>query len=664
MTIGGDARQRASAAENERREKEQMLKDAMPAKYWVDSDRFNLFMIGIIVLNSIIIGMETDLGTEYPLFFSIVNDLFLFCYIAELVSRLFYHGNAFFRDGFNNFDFFLVGTALFEQFFFREGGAGMFTVLRIIRLARLARMARLLRFIKELWLVVQGIGASLITLAWVSMLLVCFCWVCAIFTSMGLGESEVWMFTEELDPKPFEEFYVEEYFGTVGASCFTLFQVTTLSQWAPNIMRPILMKYPQQVLYFVFFIFMTTYGLMNIVLATLVQESVMAAKRHSQASELMERIRKEKLVKKLDAYFTAIDTDESQVIDREEMERAMQKPSIIRAFMELDMPIASIHELMAALDKDGNGEVTRHEFIEGVMRLRGESDPRETAKLILETQMILGRVERLEQRTALASSKVKLLTRRLEVSFEKLTEMIKNLEKPGHDTSKSADRMNKMIPGVGPPKAKLVLANAEDDAGSSDEDEKNRAGRGVLKKISPQCHLFIRNHRKIMGQTEATGTGLEHMMMGPDGRPQTAAGDSRNSGTMSTMMGSGFGARPGTAPDGTGLQRRVRIPGAPPLQMLPEAPNPARTYARRSLEAEQERKQRERELHAQNHQSLRDFFVTSNPPPCPAKASRPKTAPGGKDSKKRGRKSGVGQPAGGASKRPSTSSAGGNPQSF
>merc|ERR1719238_2017737 len=138
---------------------------------------------------------------------------------------------------------------------------------------------------------------------------------------------------------------------------------------------------------------------MNIIVATLVHEAVAAAKRHDVAVELMERIRKEKLVKKLDAYFTAIDTDESGVIDREEMERAMQKPNIIRAFMELDMPIASIHELMQSLDKDGNGEVTRHEFIEGIMRLRGESDPRETAKLILETQMILGRVERLEQRT-------------------------------------------------------------------------------------------------------------------------------------------------------------------------------------------------------------------------------------------------------------------------
>jgi len=676
MTIGGAARANNSALENERREKEQMLKEATPAKYWVDSDRFNLLMIGLIILNSIIIGLETDLGREYPVFFSIVNDLFLFCYIAELTSRLFYHGSSFFKDGFNIFDAFLVGTALFEQFFFREaGGAGMFTVLRIIRLARLARMARLLRFIKELWLVVQGVGASLVTLGWVSLLLVTFCWVCAIFTSMGLGESQVWMFTEELVPKPYEEFDNEEYFGTVGTSCYTLFQVVTLSQWAPNVMRPILLKYPQQVLFFIFFIFMTTYGMMNIIVATLVQEAVMAAKKHSLATELMERIRKEKLVKKLDAYFTAIDTDESGVIDREEMERAMQKPNIIRAFMELDMPIASIHELMQSLDKDGNGEVTRHEFIEGIMRLRGESDPRETAKLILETQMMNSRIERLDERLVACTTKVKLVTRRLEVSFEKIAEMIHNFSKPGHDKAAAAERINKTVASLAG-KPKLVLADAEEEGGSSDEDEKNRAGRGILRRLSPQCHLFIRNHRKIMGQTEATtdGGGMDEMMEGAymmlpqddshhqgGRRPKTSEARqvSRSDGLGSFGT---RGTRPGTTPGNLGnlfpfSKRGVATPGTAGL--LPEAPNPARSYARKAQEAEAERRRQQEELYQKNRQSLRDFFVDASmhgiPKECPAKG-RPKTAPNSSPNRRRSKSN--------ALERPSTSAVTGNPQSF
>ena len=65
--------------------------------------------------------------------------------------------------------------------------------------------------------------------------------------------------------------------------------------------------------------------MMNIVVGNQVHEDMDAAKRHNLAGELIERIRTEKLTKKLEAYFTAIDTDQSEVIDKDEMELAMQE---------------------------------------------------------------------------------------------------------------------------------------------------------------------------------------------------------------------------------------------------------------------------------------------------------------------------------------------------
>lgn len=301
----------------------------------------------------------------------------------------------------------------------------------------------------------------------------------------------------------------------------------------------------------------------------------------------------------------------------------MQRPKIIAAFQMLDMPVSSIHELMHALDKDGNGEITRHEFIEGIMRLRGESDPRETAKLILECQMIMGRVETLERRCATMVSKVRLLTRRLDASFEKLAEMIANWNKPGRDLSMGA--WKKALPGMR--QAKLVLADAGDEGNSSDEDEKNRGGKGILRSLGPECNLFIRNHRKIMGRTEATDPIDMLGFMGPDGRPVTAGAPA----TGSQMLGITRSSRPGTAPESLSRSQGGRFPPPEPT-LLPAAPNPARTSQRRAQEVEMEHKRLERETQEGNRQSLRHFLVLANPPECP---SRPKNAPGLKEGRRR-----------------------------
>ena len=73
------------------------------ARYWVDSDRFNMLMAGVILMNALVIGLETDLGEGNERVFELVNDAFLLVYSSALLTRLFYHGARYFQDGFNNF---------------------------------------------------------------------------------------------------------------------------------------------------------------------------------------------------------------------------------------------------------------------------------------------------------------------------------------------------------------------------------------------------------------------------------------------------------------------------------------------------------------------------------------------------------------------------------
>jgi voltage-gated sodium channel len=70
-----------------------------------------------------------------------------------------------------------------------------------------------------------------------------------------------------------------ERFGTLGMSFYTLFQVMTLEGWSEEIARPIMAIYPSAWVFFLIFIFISTFIVVNLFVAVIV-DSINSIKHH------------------------------------------------------------------------------------------------------------------------------------------------------------------------------------------------------------------------------------------------------------------------------------------------------------------------------------------------------------------------------------------------
>jgi len=61
-----------------------------------------------------------------------------------------------------------------------------------------------------------------------------------------------------------------DWFGNIGASLYSLFQIMTLESWSMGIVRPVMESYPLAWLFFVPFILVTTFAVLNLFIAIVV----------------------------------------------------------------------------------------------------------------------------------------------------------------------------------------------------------------------------------------------------------------------------------------------------------------------------------------------------------------------------------------------------------
>ena len=108
------------------------------AARWIENARVQAGITALIVLNAIILGLETDAGIMEaygPLLLGL-DKIILAVFVVEILLRLFVHRLAFFRDAWSLFDFVVVGIALVPA-------SGPFAVLRALRVLRVLRILTL-----------------------------------------------------------------------------------------------------------------------------------------------------------------------------------------------------------------------------------------------------------------------------------------------------------------------------------------------------------------------------------------------------------------------------------------------------------------------------------------------------------------------------------------
>lgn len=214
-------------------------------KVLMESQRVQQIIVGLIILNSVLIGLETSPSymEAFGYYIDQIDRIILFIFVIEILLKLYGSRFEFFKDGWNIFDSTIVLISITPSI-----GAS-FAVLRALRILR---TLRLLKNIPKLKIIIESLLHSIPSIGWIGVLLIIVFYIFAIIGNNLFGAA------------------YPEYFGSLMGSLFTLFQVMTLESWASGIARPIITSSPLASIYFVTFILLATYTTLNIFIAIVV----------------------------------------------------------------------------------------------------------------------------------------------------------------------------------------------------------------------------------------------------------------------------------------------------------------------------------------------------------------------------------------------------------
>jgi len=210
----------------------------------VESPRFTAFITAVILFNAVTLGLETWLRAIEVAggLLVAIDRIVLAVFVFEMIAKLLVYRLSFFRSGWNIFDLTIVGIALIPA-------AGPLTVLRALRILR---VLRLLSVVPQMRSVVTALIGAIPGMGSIAAVMSLIFYVGSVLATKLFGAT------------------FPDWFGSIGASAYSLFQIMTLESWSMGIVRPVMEVYPWAWLFFVPFILITTFAVLNLVVAVIV----------------------------------------------------------------------------------------------------------------------------------------------------------------------------------------------------------------------------------------------------------------------------------------------------------------------------------------------------------------------------------------------------------
>lgn len=228
-------------------------------KALVENDIFQNIILGVIIFNSIIMGLQTSEAIVNSIggTLDVLDMICLGIFIVEIALKFIAYGFKFFGSGWNIFDLLIVIVSIVSGLAFLK----VFRTFRVFRVFRSLkalkslkgmRSLRMVSGLKHLRIIVEAIGKSIPGIFWSAVLMLL---VYYMFALMGTS-----MFGTEFP----------DWFGNMGKSMYTLFQVMTLESWSMGISRPVMEVFGWAWVYFVTFVLIASFLIMNVVVGIVV----------------------------------------------------------------------------------------------------------------------------------------------------------------------------------------------------------------------------------------------------------------------------------------------------------------------------------------------------------------------------------------------------------
>jgi len=223
------------------------VKQANKLQEFVESSVFQRSLVALILFNAFTLGLETSqFGKANAGSLHLIDTIILIIFSFELLIKLIVYRGDFFRSGWNWFDFIIVAVSWAPT-----SGA-----LSVLRAFRILRVLRLLSVVPQMRRVIGALGHSLPGMASVVGVLAIIFYVSAVLTTKLFGSHS--------------DANMQEWFGSIGSSAYTLFQVMTLESWSMGIVRPTMELFPLSWVFFVPFIIITSFAVLNLFIGIIV----------------------------------------------------------------------------------------------------------------------------------------------------------------------------------------------------------------------------------------------------------------------------------------------------------------------------------------------------------------------------------------------------------
>jgi voltage-gated sodium channel len=239
----------------------------------IQSAAFRNAITGLILLNAAILGLQTyDWPAQVQQALTYADKAIIAVFVVEIVLKLIVQRLRFFTSPWNLFDFAVVAISVVPA-------AGSFSVLRALRVLRLFR---LFSVVPEMRSVVEALAKAIPGMGAIMLVLGVIFYVAAVMGAKLFSGTH------------------PEFFNNLGGSAFTLFQIMTLESWSMGVARPVIEQHPFAWIFFVGFIILTSFAVLNLFIAVIVDsmqskhfdaETERQNEAHDEREHLLDEVR-------------------------------------------------------------------------------------------------------------------------------------------------------------------------------------------------------------------------------------------------------------------------------------------------------------------------------------------------------------------------------------
>ncbi|MEP1202127.1 ion transporter [Tateyamaria sp.] len=263
---------------------------------FLEQDRVVNAIMALIIFNAITLGISTSdwAQANFGTLLNIIDKTVLTIFVIELLLKLYAYGLSFFRNSWNIFDLFVVSVGLLPS----SAGLSALRGLRVIRALRLLSVIPQMRAVVQALLdALPGMGAVIVMISIVF-------YVFGVMATIMYGAA------------------FDEWFGTLGRSLYSLFQIMTLESWSMGIVRPVMIEFPMAWAFFVPFIVITAFSVLNLFIGLLVNtmQSAVEADTEAEFEQLRALVREE--TDQVDAHVLELSAQLKEL--REELAKARE----------------------------------------------------------------------------------------------------------------------------------------------------------------------------------------------------------------------------------------------------------------------------------------------------------------------------------------------------